>query len=190
MNVEEIKSTVSMRDVARRYGIKTRNGMCSCPFHGKDRHPSMKLYESRFKCFACGASGDVIAFVQMMENCDFKTAYLSLGGTYERHKTDRSRVIAKARLQANKERRIMDHDPFEVGGQVFRVLTDTIDWLRFIEKYHKPYTEVWCYALDQIPILDNLYYETFCTNGVKDKADGYRIITKCRNIEQRLLPRV
>ena len=33
--------------------------MACCPFH-EDRHPSMKLYEDHFYCFACGAHGDVI----------------------------------------------------------------------------------------------------------------------------------
>ncbi|MBD9268378.1 MAG: DNA primase, partial [[Ruminococcus] torques] len=32
--------------------------MVSCPFHN-DRTPSMKV-DSRFYCFGCGASGDVI----------------------------------------------------------------------------------------------------------------------------------
>ena len=36
--------------------------MVRCPFHD-DRHPSMKLNESYFYCFGCGATGDVIDFV-------------------------------------------------------------------------------------------------------------------------------
>lgn len=187
MTVDEIKRSVSMAEIVQRYGIKIRRGMCSCPFHGEDKHPSMKVYESRFKCFACGASGDVISFVQMMEECDFKTAYLRLGGTYERHRTERSRIIAKARLQANKDKRKLDTNPFEIGGKVFNTLTETIDFCRFVERYFKPYTGRWCYAVDMLPILDNLYYESFCEKGEKDKSDGYRIIAQCQRIEQKLL---
>ena len=37
--------------------------MVCCPFHN-DRTPSMKV-DSRFYCFGCGASGDVIDFAEM-----------------------------------------------------------------------------------------------------------------------------
>jgi hypothetical protein len=102
MTVDEIKRTVTMPEVVRRYGIEIhRGGMCSCPFHGSDRHPSMQIFKDGFKCYACGESGDIFAFVQKMDNCDFKTAFLSLGGTYEHEdKTSRIRLY---RIQKAKE---------------------------------------------------------------------------------------
>ena len=46
-----------------------------CPFHD-DHSPSMYVSPSKqiFKCFACGAGGDVIKFVQMRENLTFVQA--------------------------------------------------------------------------------------------------------------------
>ena len=59
----QIKTAVSVKEAAERYGLKVnRGGMVCCPFHA-DRTPSMKLNEDYFYCFGCGASGDVIDFV-------------------------------------------------------------------------------------------------------------------------------
>ena len=44
----------------------------------------MKIYDKDFHCFGCGANGDIFSFVQRMENVDFKEAFYSLGGTYEK----------------------------------------------------------------------------------------------------------
>ncbi len=64
MNIfETVKATVSVRQAAEHYGVKTnRNNMVCCPFHD-DHTPSMKLNEDYFYCFGCGAKGDVIDFV-------------------------------------------------------------------------------------------------------------------------------
>ena len=66
MNVfEAVKQSVTTRQVASFYGIRVgRNGMVCCPFHN-DRTPSMKV-DSRFYCFGCGASGDVIDFAALL----------------------------------------------------------------------------------------------------------------------------
>ena len=62
MNIyETVKSLVTVREAAERYGLNiNRHGMACCPFH-EDRHPSLKLDE-RYHCFGCGADGDVIYF--------------------------------------------------------------------------------------------------------------------------------
>ena len=55
-----IKAAVTPADAAERYGLTVgRNGMTLCPFHD-DHHPSLKLYDDHFFCFACEAHGDVI----------------------------------------------------------------------------------------------------------------------------------
>ncbi len=58
--IETIKAAVSPADAAERYGLKvSRSSMACCPFHD-DRHPSLRLYDDHFYCFACAAHGDVI----------------------------------------------------------------------------------------------------------------------------------
>jgi DNA primase len=46
-----------------------------CPFH-PDRKPSLNVSPAKqiFKCFACGAGGDVIKFVQLRERLEFQAA--------------------------------------------------------------------------------------------------------------------
>jgi DNA primase len=46
-----------------------------CPFH-TDQRPSMYVNPAKqiFKCFACGAGGDVLKFIQMKENLTFPQA--------------------------------------------------------------------------------------------------------------------
>lgn len=68
MNVfEEVKAHISASTVIADYGVKIgRNGIACCPFHD-DRHPSMKVDDTHYHCFGCGAHGDVINFVAHME---------------------------------------------------------------------------------------------------------------------------
>lgn len=59
----EIKSMLSMQEVARFYGLEmNRAGMACCPFHN-DKNPSLKVYDDHFYCFGCGATGDQTGFV-------------------------------------------------------------------------------------------------------------------------------
>jgi DNA primase len=54
---------------------KGREMVGLCPFHD-DHKPSMNVNPAKqiFKCFACGAGGDVFKFVQMRENLTFPQA--------------------------------------------------------------------------------------------------------------------
>lgn len=59
---DEIRSGVSMQDVAKFYGLQmNHSGMAYCPFHD-DRTPSLKVYDDHFYCFGCGATGDCAGF--------------------------------------------------------------------------------------------------------------------------------
>ncbi len=54
---------------------KGREMVGMCPFHD-DHRPSLNVSSVKqiFKCFACGAGGDVFKFVQMRENLTFPQA--------------------------------------------------------------------------------------------------------------------
>lgn len=61
---QAIRDTVTMDDVLDAYcpGIQRRNHRMPCPIHnGKD--PNFSYTRTGYKCFVCGASGDVVAFV-------------------------------------------------------------------------------------------------------------------------------
>ena len=57
----------------RKAGAQNFQGLC--PFH-QEKTPSFSVHASRqfFHCFGCGASGDVFAFVQKIENITFPEA--------------------------------------------------------------------------------------------------------------------
>ena len=72
LQIESIKANVAPADAAKMYGLSVqRNGMARCPFHN-DTHPSMKLYDDHFYCFACGAHGDVIDLTAKLLGLNFK----------------------------------------------------------------------------------------------------------------------
>jgi DNA primase len=52
-----------------------------CPFHS-DRSPSFTIYSGgqRFQCFGCGASGDVLDFIQQLHNVGLRDAADMLTG--------------------------------------------------------------------------------------------------------------
>lgn len=78
---EEVKSNITARQAAERYGIKVnRHGMALCPFHN-DKHPSMKV-DKRYHCFACQADGDVIDLVANLYGLPPKEAVIKLAGDF------------------------------------------------------------------------------------------------------------
>ena len=63
---EAIKAAVSVPQAAAYYGMKIqRNHMTRCCFHD-DHHPSMKLNDTYYYCFACLEHGDVIDLVAQL----------------------------------------------------------------------------------------------------------------------------
>jgi hypothetical protein len=76
IDVEEVKKRVDIVEVVSDYIELKRTGkvyMGRCPFHD-DRKPSFAVYPDGYKCFGCGASGDVINFIMEIRGCDFKEA--------------------------------------------------------------------------------------------------------------------
>ena len=76
--IEEIKNKANIVDVISRYINvikKGNNYLAVCPFHN-DSNPSMNISESKqiYKCFSCGAGGNVFTFVSEYEKVGFLEA--------------------------------------------------------------------------------------------------------------------
>ncbi|MBN1972573.1 MAG: DNA primase [Sedimentisphaerales bacterium] len=76
--VLEVQQANDIIDVISEHVSLTKKGhemVGLCPFHD-DHKPSMNVSSVKqiFKCFACGAGGDVFKFVQMRENLSFPQA--------------------------------------------------------------------------------------------------------------------
>ncbi len=83
-DLERLRAAVSIVDVVQRYMALRRvgrNWVGLCPFHG-ERTPSFNVREEtgRYRCFGCGAAGDVFNFVQQIEHLDFGAAAEHLAG--------------------------------------------------------------------------------------------------------------
>ena len=79
IDLDEIRAT-PIEEVAVNLGIGIVRHMALCPFHN-DKHPSLHfdLKKNRYKCFACGASGNVIDLVMRYNNMEFKEAINWIG---------------------------------------------------------------------------------------------------------------
>lgn len=81
--IEEIKNKNDIADVMSKYVTlhkKGKNFTCLCPFHN-DTNPSMVVSQDKqiYKCFSCGAGGDVLNFVKEYEKISFGEAVKKLG---------------------------------------------------------------------------------------------------------------
>lgn len=80
-----IKAQNDIVDIIERYTRLRkagRNLIGCCPIH-QDRHPSLTVYpdQQTWHCFGCNQGGDIIAFIQAVEHCDFRGAAAILGGS-------------------------------------------------------------------------------------------------------------
>ncbi len=76
---DRIKEDLSVIDAAEYLGVKMAPGSrvqrkILCPAHNDRHFGSCIVKEKRWRCFACGAEGDVFNFIMTVENCDFSHA--------------------------------------------------------------------------------------------------------------------
>lgn len=85
--VEQLKSSVDIVSVVGEYVRLRRSGanryMGLCPFHN-EKSPSFTVHvvHQFYKCFSCGAGGDVVKFVQEKDGLSFYEALKSLSERY------------------------------------------------------------------------------------------------------------
>lgn len=177
MDKEEILQSVRMPEVLSRYGIRpNRTGMISCPFHGRDRHPSMKIYKDGFKCFTCKEYGNVIDFVMKYEEIDFKTAFISLGGTYA-HMTEKERILTQIRRDRSKGGRCKQRDAedeFKLElGKVINLCRNAIDVL-------EPFSDEWLLLSNKLPWLLDVWNEKYVEGKEINEVDVIRVCGQIR----------
>lgn len=182
MTTDEIKQSVSMREAVEKYGLHpNRAGFISCPFHQGDRTPSMKIYKRNYHCYACGANGDVFSFVMGIEHCDFKTSFSILGGTYERSNTDFSNKIRQEKFRRQREEEIKKE---QFQEQFKKEILLTWNLVKAAIRGFEPYSDDWCYAINQEPWLIGLWEHIYINNMKVNEID---VLRKCREIRCRIL---
>ncbi|MEG0290105.1 MAG: DNA primase [Erysipelotrichaceae bacterium] len=73
--INDVRAHSDIVDIISRYVPLTHKGKnywCACPFHD-DHNPSLSINPDKqiFKCFVCGAGGNVFTFVQKFEHISF-----------------------------------------------------------------------------------------------------------------------
>lgn len=76
--IQKIQEAINIVDVVGQYlklNHKSNNFWAVCPFH-EDSNPSLSVSQDKqiYKCFACGAHGNVFTFLQNYKNIDFYDA--------------------------------------------------------------------------------------------------------------------
>lgn len=80
--VEKVKQAVPVLRAAQFYGVPVnRSGKCCCLFH-QDKHPSMKLNDDYYYCFACQANGDAIGLAEKLFNLSRRKAAEKLAADF------------------------------------------------------------------------------------------------------------
>lgn len=115
---EQVKAQVDIVRTVREYVPLRRAGVRwvgLCPFH-TEKTPSFGVTPrmSRYKCFGCGASGDVITFVQEIEQLTFWEALKSLA---ERNGIPIPQT--RERPDADTELRAAVFEMYEQAAQIF-----------------------------------------------------------------------
>lgn len=57
---------VTIKDILTHYGVKTRGSKAVCPFHD-DHDPSLSFNAEVWKCWGCGAKGNVLTLIDALE---------------------------------------------------------------------------------------------------------------------------
>ena len=116
-DIERLRDTVSLVDVVQSYlplRRVGRNWVGLCPFHA-EKSGSFNVREEtkRYRCFGCGAAGDVFKFVQEIEHLDFVGAIEHLAN--------------KAGLQLNYTTGSQSKDR-QRRKQLVEVMNKSVDW--------------------------------------------------------------
>jgi len=117
----EIAKTYDLKDYLQsRYGMEFKRNFTICPFHNDEKaslsvHPQKQI----FKCFACGAAGDIVEFVKLHDKLspldavkrvlsDHGVEVGQVGEMSEEEKAKREKEMAKVRAEAEKRKRAVE----------------------------------------------------------------------------------
>ena len=131
---QTVKSVITVRQVGEMYGMEPdRRSMVCCPFHS-DNTPSMKLNDTYYYCFGCGATGDVIDLTAKLFSLNPRQAAEKLVHDFG---LDPDKPPANAIALPLPKRGLTDEQRADVA-YCLRVLTDYLDLLHDWRERYKP----------------------------------------------------
>ena len=131
---QKIKSAITVPQAAKVYGMEPdRRNMVCCPFHS-DNTPSMKLNDTYYYCFGCGATGDVIDLTAKLFSLNPRQAAEKLVHDFG---LDPDKPPANAIALPLPKRGLTDEQRADVA-YCLRVLTDYLYLLHDWRERYKP----------------------------------------------------
>ena len=120
--IQDIRSKADIVEVVQHYLPlikKGKNYVAVCPFHD-DHDPSMSISQDKqiFKCFVCGAGGNVFNFVKDYEKIQFNDAVIKVAN-YIGYTLDEKYIINQTKI-----------DPKQQA--LFNVLNEYVKYTRYI----------------------------------------------------------
>ena len=178
---EQIKSQINMRDILNKYGIElNRQGFAKCPFHG-EKTASFKLFanDTKYKCFGCGKSGDVISFVKEYFNLDFKQAIerinvdfglmLPIHGKIDYRAEQRARQLLAQRkakqTEINKQKQALQDEYIQAFNKYHKCVRDIT--------LYKPLTQDEPLKAEYVRAVHNIDLAEFEMNIALDRLDEF-----------------
>ncbi len=119
--IDEIRNSNDIVDIISQYVVLKRSGrnfFGLCPFH-KEKSPSFSVSPDKqiFHCFGCGAGGNVIHFIQKIENIDFRETIEMLAEragiilpTIENSAEDKKQFLKKKVYEINEKAALFYHE--------------------------------------------------------------------------------
>lgn len=168
IDFKSIKAAVNIGDLVKNYGIETnRQGVACCPLHN-EKTPSFKVYPktNSFYCFGCGAGGDVIKFVELMEHVSASDAAKILAANFGLNlcsgKISDEAIKAQIRRKREKEA-VKKYEQWE--REYVDELIDEKIKLKEKLKLYDVFSDNWCKAQNKVNKIDDIL-DIFLTSGV------------------------
>ena len=155
-DVQNIRSSVTMRQLADMYGYEVnRSGMMRCPFHGEDKHPSLKVYDGErgWYCFVCNEGGDIFDFAMKHDGLEFPKAVERIADMAGIPVSDGKNGLSeedKARIRKRKAEREAAERAKEERNQRMIEISERIRILEAIRARCEPLSYVWSGAEENL----------------------------------------
>ena len=78
IDIEAIRSRISVPHLLDRFGIKYRHNRCACPVHKGDNNQAFSFTDEVYFCHTNGCKGDIFSLYSALANKDFKESVLDL----------------------------------------------------------------------------------------------------------------
>lgn len=160
---EEIKARLDLQQVIEQLtGQKFVGGAIRCPFHNEKTASFRMNGKKAYKCFGCNEGGDIFSFVMQYNGLSFADAVkwidsefnLNLLGqrvTIAQQAAARKRKREEQQRQLEEQRKRLKHDEI---CRHYRICNEALR-----KGVLEPFTDLWCYYIDQRTYLEYLLEE-------------------------------